>query len=146
MASFHPSSTCEYFSSDCIGQGVFMNTIAYMNLLLPQKSWFTVGEDSDLHWPWDLECTCLHQNSVAGAPGKMVHGKCHIIWWEGLTFQIWAMVVALPKVDFGNLEVEGMQCHHQHDFMTVTINPFSFLLTFLDRCGQYLRSRGVDPN
>jgi len=37
MASFQASSTIEYFSSETIGQGVFVNTIASMNLFAISK-------------------------------------------------------------------------------------------------------------
>ena len=101
MASFQASSTIEYFSSEMISQGVFVNTIASMNHFASSKvacwCWETLWSPPAFGWgtfwsPPGLE---------VGAP--VLRQTRVICWW--LTFGVWAMVVLSPRPNVADLDV-----------------------------------------
>jgi len=124
IASFQGSSTIQYLSSDNIGQGVFMNTIAFMNLFATSKVafwcwgpfWSLLSLGCGLFWsPLDL----LGSTSAKADGARSDSDN----WLGGMTFGVGAVVVPLRQEDFRSFEAEGIQWQYRHGSVSLAVEP-----------------------
>jgi len=129
MLSFHASSIINYFLSDIVGQRVFENIIAYMNIFTTSKVglWFW-----GIFWsPLALGCGTFWSTLDLGHMSDWESGEWSDMYnmLMGSTFGIWVMVVPLPQLDFDNMEAEGMQWQYQYCSGSLAVEPMYFVRT-----------------
>jgi len=76
----------------------------------------------------------------------MVHGQTLKSCSGGLTFGVWAVVVALTQVLFRNLEMEGMQWRYRHGSGSFAVELLWLVMTCLGVPGLDVGSTAGDPN
>jgi len=135
MSGFQALITIQYLSCDIIGQGVFVNTIASMTLLATTKIalWYWVMFWSPLALGYGTFWSVIDLDSRM--PGWL-HGQTHITCWGVLTLCVWAMVVPLPQLNFGNLEAKGVPQWYQYTSVSSAAEPWYCISTRHSTPGQ----------
>jgi len=76
----------------------------------------------------------------------MGNHQSRIICWGGLTFDVWVVVIPLPKLDSGNLEVEGVEWLYWHGSISFSVELLQFIMTCPAMPGLEAEPPDGDPN